>query len=170
MKKEYSADELLHMPKMICEQGELQERVVLNYSFPMRLRLFMEAIGNQELKFLFQIDQSAKNTLKLSLHYMVKENNVGIFRVDYNGTHKNPNEITEFVPEDFVSYAGKIIYSSHVHYFIEGEGLNWAKPIVDTDFEIKDVKVVPADIVKAISAFLKYAEVKTNVIINQTLL
>jgi len=170
MKKIFSADELVRMPKKIMEQDEIKNAILINYSFPLQRRFTLVATSDSDLRFLFQIDQSSKISIKLSLHCMMKDNNIGLYRVDYLGTHRNPMVYTDKVPEDFREFAGQIIQGSHVHYFIEGEGLDWAKPIERTDVAIKEITQSPGEIVKAIEAFAKYIGIQTSIKINQTLL
>jgi hypothetical protein len=73
------------------------------------------------------------------LHFQEDEASIGLLRVDFNGRHRNPETITDKLPEVFKPYAGQWIEESHIHYFVEGyKPLAWALPLTaDETFAIK---------------------------------
>jgi len=79
---------------------------------------------------------------------------VGLLRLDFYGRHRNPEGINERVPAFLHKYAGKDFgYNDHhIHVYVEGSDLEWAIPIVDHDFPIKQIAGI-GDIVNAIMNF-----------------
>ncbi len=82
-----------------------------------------------------------KNHLKLSLYLQDRDSTVGLLRVDFNGWHKNPEEVNEFVPQSCRPFAGQLLESNHIHYYVQGyKPLAWAVPLDEDPFPIKDLK------------------------------
>ena len=92
-----------------------------------------------------------------------------MFRIDYNGNHKNPVKVNDFVPKRFYKYVAKEFYNEHhIHYHIQGyKQLAWAIPLLDDNFEIKTIDNNINDI---IILFAKTINVETIININSLLL
>lgn len=122
-------------------------------------------------EFIWEIWQSQKNTIKMSLHHQDDETKMGLFRVDYNSGHNNPAELTGSVPDKFHPYVGKhfAVNEHHVHYHVEGyHSLAWALPIADDNFLHKDM--TEQNIVEIVEEFGKNINLQTKLLINRRLL
>ena len=130
---------LLGLSKKIIQNDKPVDSFNYHPKFPIfrdRKHLLCE---EEKLFFLLQIDQSRKNNLKLTLHLQDDDSSLGLLRVDFNGRHRNPEGITDKVPEIFKPFAGIFIEESHIHYHVEGYGaLEWAIPLgMDGSFSKK---------------------------------
>jgi len=167
------ADYLLNLPKKILTEKGLLSEMIINQRFPFLERLELSAEINDEFSFLWEIKQSSKNTLKISLHIQENDSKIGLLRIDYNGSHKNPEYINEFVPEKFHKYKGKEFINSehHIHYYVQGyKSLAWAIPLIDDDFEIKTIKNPNHQFTDIIKLFAKKINLETIITINTLLL
>lgn len=105
-----------------------------------------------------------------------KESHVGIFRVDYvssDSIHHNPAIATEDVPDYLKPFVGKDIVGPHAHFNVAGyRTLQWAVPLINTDFEIKSIVDAKnmINVASAILAFAKYINVKTPITAQQSLI
>lgn len=168
-------DELLGTPKKVELNGNLVDVVNINGDFPLSKRLTLISEQNSEISFIWEINQSSKNSLRLSLHHQEDEFKTGLLRVDYNGTHRNPAEITMDVPEIFQPFVGVQINESHIHYAIEGyRSLAWAIPLTNDKFPIKTITDENKDdnFANAIKEFAKTINLQTTIDLtyNRTLL
>lgn len=130
------ADELLKKSKFIMENGNFLPSYTIDIEkdFDVKFNLISE---DKENTFLFRIQRSQKNSLKITLHHQDDETRLCLLRVDYNGsTHTNPVEILSPVPVKFHPYAGRILNCNHIHYHVEGyRTAAWAIPLdVDDSF------------------------------------
>lgn len=127
---------LIDAPKLILIRGTGQKAFIIEAQKPFQAKY--ELITEKgEYKFLLEINQSRKYSVKLSVHSNESESKTGLLRVDYFGTHKNPETIVENLPEIFHKYAGKSfgINEHHVHFYVEGyKDLVWALPLSDAGF------------------------------------
>ena len=170
------ADYLIGLKKKIIIDGEVADEITLDQKYPLRLRYELVSPDDDEFSFLWQITQSSKDELRVSLHYQEDAGNIGLFRVDYNSGHKNPALATENLPEKFKPYIGKKFDNteSHVHYFVEGyKPLVWAVPIVDTalrETNYTDKENLYNKLAICISEFAKFVNIETKIHINQMLL
>lgn len=144
---------LLSIPKVT------KNKVIIDLT---KEKLIIPLISNtpEQLFFKFHIWNSKKINLKLSLHHDTE--NIGLIRVDYNGSHKNPEEITEYVPENLRPYAGyKFFNEPHIHIYVQEWDLKWALPLKQHSFAVKDIKDF-SDIEKAIWCFQEEISLKTE--------
>ena len=115
-------------------------------------------------EFRMVIRCSEKKALKLSIHHQADPSHTGLLRVDYNGWHENPSEVSDFLPERFAPYAGVRFAPDqpHIHYHVHGYGmLAWAVPLSDDDFPVKSVKT-DVQIPEAVVAFGAAISLKTE--------
>lgn len=166
------AELLLALPKYIVESDTKLETKTFDQPAFWNERFFLIGEHNGDaFEFLWEIWQSQKNTIKMSLHHQDDETKMGLFRVDFNSGHNNPAELTESVPSKFQPYVGKhfSINEHHVHYHVEGyHSLAWAIPIASDDFQHKDL--TENNIVEIVEEFGKTINLQTTLLINRRLL
>lgn len=128
----------------------------------------MVSFPEADYEFFMDIKQSAKNKIKLTLHIQSDDLNIPLLRIDYGGTHKNPEESDWFVPSEFERFTGKAfdVSTPHIHYYVEGYGLKWAIPLSIDDFPVKRIQGID-DIKAAILAMAVVINLQT--IINITI-
>jgi len=170
------AEYLLKLPKKIVEKEVLLANLTINQIFPFNLRYELVSEQDDEFTFLLEIQQSKKNTIRISFHHQENDSKTGLLRVDYNSGHKNPEEINEFLPEKFHPFAGKYFanHEHHIHYHIEGyRSLAWAIPLTVDNFGINEINDDAnfnntfADIIKS---FAKAINIETSIQVNTLLL
>ena len=169
------AEYLINLPKKIFKGDEMLSKLTICQKFPFVERFELLSEKDNEYSFLWEIKQSAKNTLKISLHVQENDSKIGLMRIDYNGGHTNPAVINDFVPEKFHQYAGKEFTNDehHVHYYVRGyKSLAWAIPLIDDAFEIKTIE--KGDFNKTLAnivvLFAKTINIETEITINTLLL
>lgn len=166
------AQYLMGLKKKILIKENAVETVTIQQSFPVNFRYEIVAVDDDEFTFLWEVKQSDKNSLRISLHCQEDDSKIGLFRVDYNSGHKNPESATSVVPKIFKPYIGKWFddSESHVHYHVEGyRSLAWAVPIGVTDIAVKDLAETEfyRNLSAAIISFAKIANIETKIIINE---
>ena len=168
------AEELIGLKKTIIQNGIEQESVTIEQTFPMNLRFELISKEDDDYSFLWDITQSSKDSLRISLHFQDDDSKIGLFRVDYNGGHHNPEFENDNLPEIFKPYIGKyFINESHVHYYVEGyRALAWALPIGETNVKVKEVEDNNRNrqIMDAILDFAELINIETMITINPMLL
>ena len=163
--------QLIEVPKFVNIDGHIQELYKISCNFPIDVRLILDSKDDVPYEFLMQITQSAKNSVKMSLHLQSNNLKIGLFRVDYVGTHKNPEEVTKDVPSNFLPYRGQIIRGSHIHYYVQGYNqLEWAIPIEMTDYSCKKITEFQESIVEAIECFAETIHLNTKLNFERALL
>lgn len=163
--------QLIDIPKFIYINGQIQERCKISCAFPIDVRMILETKENVPYEFLMQITQSSKNSIKMSLHLQSNNMKIGLFRVDYDGTHRNPAVATKDVPSDFLPYQDQTIIGSHIHYFVQGYNqLEWAIPIEKTNFKCKIIDGYQESIVEAIECFAETIHLNTKLNFERALL
>jgi len=163
------ANYLLSLDKKVFHNDTLTDKLCLTQSFPFQHKFELIAPSDSDYTFLYDINQSAKNQFKLTLYLLDSDTRIGLLRIDFNGQHKNPEMITDKVPEFLHAYAGVFFdYNQpHIHYYVEGykTTLDWAMPLSDDDFPVKQI-TKPNDITEAFYAFNKEINLSTNFSIN----
>lgn len=168
------AQEMITCEKFVVIDGETRNTISLDQTYPMHCRLELTTNGD-DFSFIWDIKQSSKNTIRLSLHCMDEDSKLGLIRVDYNAGHINPEIATNNLPECFRPYIAKKFDDTehHVHYHVPGyRQMAWAMPIGDTPIKAQSISVdkTESDIVDAIYSFAETINLKTTLIINPILL
>ena len=103
------AQELVKLPKWVVdEDGEIVEELTIDQEFPMRKRLNLVNREGVKREFVLDVKQSEKYGIRLNFQ-MMDDMNWGLARLDYNSNHKNPDVLTEEVPEMFHSHNKMVI-------------------------------------------------------------
>lgn len=127
--------------------------------------------GEPEYEFLFEITSNRKITFKVSLHHQENNSREGLMRVDYKGGHKNPENITNLLPEVVKPYVGYFFVNEpHIHLYVEGfKELAWAVPLTAYNFPVLYINDT-TDFSNAISAFAKEINIVTSFNIQNAIL
>ncbi len=162
---------LLQLKKKIILNDEVKDRISIQQTYSMNLRYDLVSDDDDEFSFLWEISQSSKNNLRISLHFQEDDSKIGLLRVDYNSGHHNPETAREDLPELFKPYIGKWFSNeeSHVHYHVDGyKSLAWAVPIEVTNVQTKEIKAdsLNTNFVKAIMEFAQMVNIETVIMIN----
>ncbi|SMO49623.1 hypothetical protein SAMN06265379_10211 [Saccharicrinis carchari] len=162
------AEYLIGLDKYIVLNGEKKNTFMINIQHPMSIRLTLSAPDDLDQNLLINIKESEKKSLKISLHHQDNSTQNGLLRVDFNGRHFNPIEITETVPETFRPFAGQWLddYAGHIHYVVNGyKPLAWAVPLEVDDFAVKELNG-REDYIPILKAFFQKITLKTIVTFN----
>lgn len=167
------AQYLLQLPKKVEMNGTLQDSITFTQPFPFQERYTLISPDDTEFTFLYEVNQSSKNQFKLTLFLMDEDTRIGLLRVDFSGQHENPHTIKENVPLAFRPFIGKFFNydSHHIHCFVEGykTTLDWALPLTDDTFPVKQIKN-SNDVIAAFNSFNDVIHLETNFIINLLLI
>ncbi len=166
---------MLGLPKKVLRDKEIVDTLSLDQTFPFHTRIELISPTDDEFVFLWEINQSAKNTIRISLHVQDNDSNIGLMRVDFNSGHRNPEMISDLLPKRFHVYAGKQFSNDdhHIHYHVEGyKSLAWAIPLVDDPFKMKtlDETNFNNSLINSIYQFAQAINIETNITINPLLI
>lgn len=166
---------LIQLKKKVLQNDVALEQLTINQEFPMHLRFELISEEDDDFSFLWEIIQSAKNAIRISLHFQEDESKIGLFRVDYNSGHRNPETASDKLPQRFLPFVGKWFSNdeSHVHYHVEGyKPLAWAVPIEDSEMTTKEIADTNTNekLSSAIQEFAKIINLETVLTINTLLL
>ena len=169
------AETLIHLKKKIFQDDKVIDNLVIDQIFPLRLRYELVSNEDDDFSFLWEITQRSKSAFRISLHFQEDESKIGLFRVDYNSGHRNPEIATENLPEKFLPYVGKCFSNeeSHVHYHVDGyKSLVWAIPIEDSEVSVKQIPNtdINDNFASAIQNFAQIINLETILTINPLLL
>jgi hypothetical protein len=156
------ANSLLQLPKKIVYSDSIYSKFELSFGAPVSERIDLVSESSDE-SFILDLNQSKKNSFKVTLHHQVNDTFVGLLRVDFSGQHKNPSVLKDSVPDFIKPYQDKWFDFSehHIHYYVEGyKPLSWAIPLINDDFKIKNI-VNMISIKNAIKCFCKRINVVT---------
>jgi hypothetical protein len=165
-------NDLIGLEKKVFHNNTFHTTFGLRGAAPIRERLILKSETEDEWIFLWSIEQSAKNLLKLTLHLQENKDYIPLLRIDFNGIHENPPEANSNVPADIAGFANKRFeYSTpHIHIFVDGyKPLAWARPLDTNQFSVKEIKN-QTDIYHSIIAFGKIVNLSTNLTISQGIL
>lgn len=160
-----TADYLIGLDKYITLNGDWKESHLLEIQYPMKFRISLSSPDDLDQNFFVDVWESEKKALKICLHHQDDNTQYPLLRVDYNGRHKNPEEIIASVPEKFHPYAGLYLdeYPGHIHYVVEGyKTLAWAIPLEVDEFPIKEL-TGKEDYAETLKAFFMRINIKTSV-------
>lgn len=134
----------------------------------------LELISHQdsERNFCVEITSNRKIILKTSIHHLESNTYVGLLRIDFKGTHRNPSGIKDTLPDYLKPYAGKWFEPNehHMHVFVEGyKTLAWAIPLADIDFPIKEINDA-SDLSELITSFAGLINLTSQINIQQAIL
>lgn len=134
----------------------------------------LELISHQdsERNFWIEMTSNQKIILKTSIHHLESNTFVGLLRIDYKGTHQNPEGIRDTLPDYLKPYAGKWFDPSehHMHVYVEGyKPLVWAIPLSDIDFPIKEINDA-SDLSDLITNFATLINLKSQINVQQAIL
>ncbi|MDR3704335.1 MAG: hypothetical protein P4L28_00315 [Paludibacteraceae bacterium] len=170
------AEYLLKLPKKIVGKNGLLDKITIDQKFPFSERFELVSPNDDEFTFLMVINQSTKNSIRISFHHQENESKIGLLRVDYNSGHKNPENITDSLPEKFHPFVGKDFAKDehHIHYHVEKyKSLAWAIPISQDSFGLKkfnDDNEFNNTFASVIQLFAKVVNIETEIAINKLLL
>lgn len=165
-------NDLIELEKQVFHNDTLLTTFGIDGAAPVRERILLKNEVEDDWIFLWNIEQSSKNLLKLTLHLQENQNYVPLIRIDFNGIHENPPIANENVPADLADFADKRFeYNTpHIHIFVEGyKPLAWARPLNTDQFPIKEI-TTQTDIYNSIVAFGKIINLSTNLTISQGML
>lgn len=101
------ADRLIQMLKeaarteaLVWEKDKRQDELIV-------------AVEDKKIQFILSLK---RNPFEIRLHFRTKDRDIGLVRVDNARYHSNPDG-TELRDQP------------HIHFFREGDALNWAEPI-----------------------------------------
>jgi hypothetical protein len=159
------ASKLIKLPKDI-----LGGETTINISDE-KSRFSLSSPNEPEYEFLFEITSHRKITFKISFHNQENNTKEGLIRVDYKGGHKNPETVTDFVPEIVRPYVGYFFQNEpHIHIYVEGfKDLAWAIPLSAYNFPVLDINNTD-DFLKGINAFTKEINIVTPYTIQNSIL
>ena len=166
------AEYLIGLDKYIVQNGEIAKAFFIDIKFPMNIRLTLSAPTDLDQNLLVNIKESEKKSLKMSLHHQDNSTQNGLLRIDFNGRHLNPVEITEDVPDAFKPYAGQWLddYAGHIHYVVNGyKPLVWAIPLEEDDFLVKELND-RKDYIRTLEAFFQKINLKTVITFNHQMI
>ena len=170
------AEYLLKLPKKVVQNDMLLDKLIINQEFPFFARYELVSEKDDEYTFLWVIQQSKKNSIQVSFHHQENDSKTGLLRVDYNSGHTNPEIISEYVPEKFHPFAGKIISNKehHIHYHVQGyKSLAWAIPLSEDEFKVKELNDgtdFNSTFTNILKLFAKTVNIETEIIVNELLL
>ena len=162
------AEYLIRLDKYVVQNGEILNTFFMDIQYPMSFRLILSAPDDLDQNLLVDIKESEKKSLKISLHHQDNSTQNGLLRVDFNGRHFNPVDITPTVPEIFRTFAGQWLddYAGHIHYVVDGyKPLAWAIPLQLDDFPVKELNG-REDYTRTLNAFFQKINIKTAITFN----
>ncbi|MBF0377306.1 MAG: hypothetical protein HQK72_07460 [Desulfamplus sp.] len=155
MLSQQEADELLSEPKLTNHS-----HIDLNC---IKTVLKLHSKHDERIKFRLHITQSEKIELKLSCHHDF--DSIPLLRIDFKGRHRNPETITDRVPQKLHPYTGKFfeLNEPHIHIYVEGSGIDWALPIKEYGFKVSEINNV-SNLVDAIRYFQDEINLETRLL------
>ena len=165
------AEYLIGLDKYVVRNGETVNTFSMDIQFPMSFRLTLSSPDDLDQNLFVDVKESEKKSLKISLHHQDHSTQNGLLRIDYNGRHFNPVDITETVPEIFRPFAGQWLddYKGHIHYVVDGyKPLAWAIPLELDEFPVKELNG-REDYTRMLNAFFHKINLKTVISFNHQL-
>lgn len=128
-----------------------------------KLRIDLIAPEEPDYKFFIDVNPNKRIQFKMTLHGQEKYSNIGLLRIDYKGSHINPEHILDTLPDFLRPYAGREFRRvAHIHFYVEGYmPLAWAMPLSEHSFDIKEL-TSDADYVTALTKFARMLNVQST--------
>lgn len=159
------ANALLKMPKYIFDRNDKAEQIRVPSSSPFKMK-YNVLSDDGTYQFLLEVNQSAKQSVKISLYVQEDEAKIGLLRIDYSGNHKNPEMANGYVPDFMRAYTGKWFkyQENHIHYHVQGYGpLEWAIPLTADNFPVKEI-IGFSSLQQAVLEFLELINLRTKIV------
>ena len=135
-----------------------------------KTRTILHCDTHEEYTFLVQVELNQKINFKVSLHHQENNTSIGLFRVDYKGSHQNPKDATK-APVMCKPYAGKFFDTNEPHAHVYSDAYRpmvWAVPLKDVGFSTSTIKS-SSDTENAIREFFIKINVITPLTVEQML-
>lgn len=97
---------------LIKELKHRVEKEIFSWSSDISKDELIVAVNDNKLQFVLSLK---RNPFEIRLHFRTKDQDIGLLRVDDAPYHPNPD--------------GEEIRGPHLHYYVEGSGLAYAKLI-----------------------------------------
>jgi len=135
------AQELIKVSKKVLVSEDILDVFSISIKEGKSERIYMTSFPDGEWNFFLEVIQSKKMRLKLTLHFQENDYSRPLLRIDYGGLHKNPESLTDDVPPAFRAHKGVWfkVNQPHIHYYITGFGTDWALPLTDDEFSVKNI-------------------------------
>lgn len=159
------AEYLISLPKTLVDTGSVVDLTLK------RNRIELISPDDNDHKFLLELTSNEKIVLKTSIHHQENTSYIGLLRIDYKGTHINPDYELQSLPEQLKPYIDKHFSPDepHVHVYVEGyRPLAWALPLSDYDFSIQNLKE-KQDVVDLLLKFADTINIISNIHIKSSL-
>jgi len=150
--------------KELIEIKKILEKPNQELSFSTeKLRIDLIVPGEPDYKFFIDVNPYKRIQFKLTLHSQEKFNNVRLLRIDFKGSHNNPEHILDTLPNFLRPYVGmEFRREAHIHFYVEGyKPLVWAMPLSKYSFDIKKLNS-EEDYVTALVNFAKLLNVQSK--------
>ena len=155
------AQALIDIPKKIMVDEQLQDEYIMRFSGRIHSRFDLVSDDGTQI-FLLELRQGAQNHLKITLHFQENSKYIGLLRIDYSGSHRNPKNTTPEVPDVVLPFADAFIRESHVHFYVQGyKPLTWAVPLSVYDFDVKSISDMDS-FVQAVQEFCRRINIITH--------
>ncbi len=127
-----------------------------------KLRIDLIAPEEPDYKFFIDVNPNKRIQFKMTLHNQEKYSNIGLLRIDYKGSHSNPEHILNTLPDFLKPFAGQEFRrEAHIHFYVEGyKPLAWAMPLSEHSFDVKEL-TSDVDYVTALTNFAKLLNVQS---------
>ncbi len=162
------AEYLIGLDKYVVQDGEIKKTLLMDIQYPLSFRLALSAPDDLDQNLLIDVKESEKKSLKINLHHQDNSTQNGLLRIDFNGRHFNPVNISPTLPEIFRPFAGQWLddYAGHIHYVVDGyKPLVWAIPLELDDFPVKQLSG-REDYNRTLNAFFQKINLKTDITFN----
>lgn len=128
-----------------------------------KLRIDLFARDLPEYTFFIEVVPNRRIQFKMTLHCQEKHSSIGLLRIDYKGSHYNPNHALETLPNFLKPYLGmEFRREAHIHFYVAGyKPLAWAMPLRKHTFQIKEL-TCDSDYAEVLTNFAKLLNVQSR--------
>lgn len=141
--------------KYICKHIPIGRNVHYNVLEEDKMHLELYSQESKGSTFHLHINSKGISFSKSTFYHREESRNIGLLRIDYTmGCHTNP-PYSSNLPGYLKPYGNKRIVGNHIHIHIEGYKLNWAIPLEDSDFPVKNLESndINSSFVEAVTQF-----------------